>query len=865
MDKPIFFDHQLIKPSDLDFMSESYTKAIDENFTVFSNSAAGLVSGFNITGTVGSSQFSVYAGVAYNNAGERLQTYATSGVVISFTGTKNIYARLTSVSYDPNPATNPGGPSNITQSLNPDTNALVDTRSYSYTYIDSTGTSSDVVIGTVTADSLSKFVSSSSSGSQHLQIAGMIDVYDGTLDQSAFQIGTIDSDKFNNPLNYTINLNTGVGINLVGSGSNSIGSSTNPLANIYSNNATFHQINGMSPIIIDSLSMKPGASINPTSGPLIFDQNGLGTQFGGSIQTNEINVGLSGNILLYTPTGNITIQAVNGDVSVASDLIVGGDIQAAGGASFQDGLTVSGGITNFVGSTVVLNHASVDKNLIFNSDFSMGLPLYYTGTSVFNNPGNNIVNFKSGLTIFSPWDARYSGTLIPYAWNFSGTPGSVFKNGTSEVNSDAIGINEVQSLIFTPAPGTGTFQIQYTGIPALFWPSGTGIIATTSTLNYDSTNIQVQSALENLANIGSGNITVAGTMSGGFFLTFGNDLGFKNLPLISVVNNTLLTGVTTSVAIISTVTNGYTPVFNAMKDQSVYTDIPRLNHYALVSGNNVTSASGIYFSAPIANSKPDTTYNVSLYYKSLLSDSNINIGAAISDSTNPNAVVTTGSYVNFDKTNNFATWQRLSTTVVSPGITGNFQNLLFQVNSSGLTTNTAAIEIAGIQITEGADLFPYSSEDSVRFRMYDPTGFIASTGGWSAPVYDSANHLTYRNRGLATNEKVLLVSGSFYSPGGMASIIAQDTSSPGQHVYKTLLIDGTPVASSMNRDPGLWHADSVASTQYIQKGKHNVAYMWINGGSDGALCYINLSGNAWSPTSIEGMMITAPKIEVVFH
>lgn len=862
MQKPVFFDHQIVKPSDLDFISQSYEQAIDNNFTVFSDETAGLVSGFNLVGTTGSSQFSVYPGVAYNNAGERLQTYAISGVNISFTGTQTIYARLTTVNYDPNPATNPAGPANVVQSLNPDTNALVDTRSYGFCYIDSTGTSADVILGQVTADGSFKFVSSNSSGSQHIKIAGLIDVYDGTLSATTIATGTIDSNKFTNPLNYDIHINSGVNFLTNGSGSSNLGSPSNTFSNIYANTGTFHQINGMSPIIIDSLKLKPSASIESTSGKLLLDSSGNGVQFGGAIYTTQINAGISGNITLYTPSGNINLQPINGGVNIAGNLNSAGNFISSGSGYFANGLTIAGGTVDLSNTNLLLTNSSVSDNLLFNSDFSMGTPKFYTGTTIFNNSGTT--NFKSGLTILSPWDIRYSGALAPFNWGFSGNnTNSKFLIGTSEPNTEAVGLDEKQFLTFTPTATTGTFNIVYTGIPIANWPAGPNLTGVTTALNFNVSAGGMQTALENLANIGSGNISVIGNNLSGYTLEFINNLGFKNMPQISISGSTLLSGISTVVPIINTTQQGYTPVFNALKDPTVYSGLPKLNHFGRVSGTSVTNVSGIYFTVPIKDSKPLTTYNLSLYYKNLVDDSSLNILATIDAG---GQLASTGTYTQISKASNFGDWQRINTKLVSPDTTGTSQDLLFKLQSSGIAVNNVSIELAGVQLTEGPNLFPFSNERELQFRLYDPNGINAiSAGGWTGPTPDAVNHLMYYTRTGAVGEKNILVTGSFYSPGGIATVSTQCSVAPGDHIYHSIAIDDKPVTSTLIRTPGIWQSPELSATQYVSKGKHNIFYSQVWGSATGGISYFNVSGAGYAANTFEGQMITAPKIDITFH
>lgn len=103
----------------------------------------------------------------------------------------------------------------------------------------------------------------------------------------------------------------------------------------------------------------------------------------------------------------------------------------------------------------------------------------------------------------------------------------------------APGTNEVQTI--TPG-GTitgGTWNITFNGY-------------TTSNLAYNATAAQVQAALEALPSIGTGNILVTGgpLTSGPFTLTFVVDLGYMDVPQITLTNN--LTGTSPTITAATT-------------------------------------------------------------------------------------------------------------------------------------------------------------------------------------------------------------------------------------------------------------------------------------------------------------------------
>lgn len=87
--------------------------------------------------------------------------------------------------------------------------------------------------------------------------------------------------------------------------------------------------------------------------------------------------------------------------------------------------------------------------------------------------------------------------------------------------------SEVQSVDITGTPTGGTFTLSLGS-------------ETTSTIAFDAASAAVQSALEALANIGTGNATVSGS-NPNFAVTFASALANKKMPLL-VSDNALLTG-----------------------------------------------------------------------------------------------------------------------------------------------------------------------------------------------------------------------------------------------------------------------------------------------------------------------------------
>lgn len=93
------------------------------------------------------------------------------------------------------------------------------------------------------------------------------------------------------------------------------------------------------------------------------------------------------------------------------------------------------------------------------------------------------------------------------------------------------GEDEIQTATITGTPTGGTFTLSFNN-------------AVTSAIAFDAAAATVETALEALSNIGTGNVTVAGSAGGPYTITFVNDLGNMNVASL-VSDGALLTGGTT--------------------------------------------------------------------------------------------------------------------------------------------------------------------------------------------------------------------------------------------------------------------------------------------------------------------------------
>lgn len=103
------------------------------------------------------------------------------------------------------------------------------------------------------------------------------------------------------------------------------------------------------------------------------------------------------------------------------------------------------------------------------------------------------------------------------------------------------GVNDIQTLTITGTPTGGTFKLRFKG-------------AVTATINHNANAAAIDSALEALATIGTGNVAVTG--SGPFTVTFGGDLAGELMPLLELDTNSLTGGSSPDVTIAHTTPGG---------------------------------------------------------------------------------------------------------------------------------------------------------------------------------------------------------------------------------------------------------------------------------------------------------------------
>jgi hypothetical protein len=129
--------------------------------------------------------------------------------------------------------------------------------------------------------------------------------------------------------------------------------------------------------------------------------------------------------------------------------------------------------------------------------------------------------------------ARFTITFNPTAKALAGF--YAYLQGVAAAPTGSV-VNEVQTLDFNGATAGG-FKA------SLDWE---GIVGTSPVIHYNDTNAEIQSKLEQIRNVKSGNIVVAGTDPK--TLTFQNGRGGANVPLLTVVSDTTTGGTGVTIA-----------------------------------------------------------------------------------------------------------------------------------------------------------------------------------------------------------------------------------------------------------------------------------------------------------------------------
>jgi autotransporter-associated beta strand protein len=241
-----------------------------------------------------------------------------------------------------------------------------------------------------------------------------------------------------------------------------------------------------------------------------------------------------------------------GNVTVVGAMGSGLLVSFVNGRADYDWPLMTAEYSQLTGSTVTVTEtqqggtAGGSWTISFNGYTTGALPYNATSTEVaaamnalpsVNLLGGSVrVYAYQATTLATAYLLTYQGgTLGQYNWADTLT--------TTNTSALTPASNERQSITFSATPATGAFTLSF-DIDA----AGAGTAPqTTASLAYSATAQQVQSALEALTLIGSGNVKVTGTYNGGgFYVAFTGSLAHTGFSSMLLPSNTTATTMTVS-------------------------------------------------------------------------------------------------------------------------------------------------------------------------------------------------------------------------------------------------------------------------------------------------------------------------------
>lgn len=783
MQQPTFFENEIVQPKNLSFLNDSTAKNIKDVVVAIGGGVSGKVSGLTLSGVSGNNHFVVSPGYGYMGDGERVQIYSTGiNVSIAFTGTESIYLNFTSAVWNPDPTINPLGSSFVVTNVDPTDDSLVAVENYNIAIITTSSGVNYIPLGTVTADSSMNYLTSSASGSRDFTIGGIIDINTSTINGVNIAAGTLDSNSFVSELHYGISLSTGVNIGLTASGNNNIGSANHPLSNVYSLTGNFHQLNGFSPILIDTMKQISGTSLEGTGNNFVqIDTNNKGTRFGKGITLN---------------TNSISTVGVDADINMSTDALRRVNINSIANVNdlfVKNNLTVTG-IANFAATNI----ASITGNLSIVGSLSFGATSQLYNNAV-TNPAFSLTPSGDAGVGLAPqlWSIVTANSIYAYGPVPLAAPNqtltapagflalannlNVTGNYTIEMNININGPSSYtvqQNELFYKQHGTNSNfngQLFVTAASGLRFDSFNSPLASPTGMIHDKQWYNVAYAWDGaqrhiyIDGVPVGNDSIDGAWHAGVVATlFGaaqpnqalingliNNIRVSNIARTSFpsgsahalpdfntlaywgLNNNLLDSTPNNFTLISN--NGSVPTpFTDTRLGQVFSgtiniaanDIlpvgtknslygdPHTNTWLLCSGNNIDSTGVFMWSA--TNLKANTNYNFSYYAKGITGTNNIGI-INYAWGTSPS-----GTYVQNPTT--IATpitsseWTRYTTNVLTP-ISGSGFNFALAIRDT-LSTGTInpIFGITAVQATEGSAIVPYQPQlQKPRIAYYHET------------------------------------------------------------------------------------------------------------------------------------------------
>jgi len=138
------------------------------------------------------------------------------------------------------------------------------------------------------------------------------------------------------------------------------------------------------------------------------------------------------------------------------------------------------------------------------------------------------------------------------------------------------GINEVQKISFDFEPEVGGWKINYDG-------------QITTILSYNTIVSEIQTALEDLNNIGVGNVLVTGNYLDGIAITFQNNLGKREIVPLLVVDSTLINTNAEVSGEVSTTIEGKIDILDQNEIQKIeFSLVPNKGYWSILFDGKVT-------------------------------------------------------------------------------------------------------------------------------------------------------------------------------------------------------------------------------------------------------------------------------------
>lgn len=519
---PKYFDNQLVKVQNLEFFRDSIEKNVKDNFLTFSDQMGGVVYGLTLTSGAGT-VLNVSAGVAYDNSGERLENF--SGISLSAASGSNIvWGTLALSDYNPDPTAPPPYSSfptyaNAQTNINPTNGSGVNVSTFNTIVISQTSGTNSIPLGLVTVSGGNIVnIETQEPYRQPLKLLGILDVETTSIDGAIIGLGTIDSDRFTNPLTADIFLASGTDIFPTVSGSSSLGTPTIPFLDISSKTLNVTNISGLSPITIkSSLDLDSSATIKTLGTELRINPSGQNTFIGdgsynatpGILYVNNISawnntaaptaptMGISAGVLNLVLDGNPLGYAFNSTAGALGYRFIatGGNFDV--GVSNLFSLTSSGIGTSSIRATNLSVHATGALTLSGTSVSVVSNSITMPSGAVISNLNygatrqgyDNLIpngDFSSRIIVSgSPTFSVAASGIYPndlQNWNLSlGTSGSktwagpFFYNGTLDRNETIDGFALPRPLVerFKPLTASGA---QYT-IEFSFRRDGAGFVS----------------------------------------------------------------------------------------------------------------------------------------------------------------------------------------------------------------------------------------------------------------------------------------------------------------------------------------------------------------------------------------------------